>query len=260
MMTTRLNHGKMAKRLRMGRSQFRGCVVAALSVICLCAKVTADSKGGNLPASSPSAPERTSDENIDSQCHDMQLTEAFRSGLGGVFRDEISLFATRTGQHWTFEGKDRAGVEVGRLTCLLCTEEEVLSSVAFLGNRIRLRIEGASSSSEEFDSDSATLSIGGRVVPPYVPQKSAGEVPLQDEPSPGRTLRIRLAVAFASLGVSAAVMGGIFWWMDGNCANEGCSKLHSLKGPAVGLVVSSGLFETAAVLLFCLKRKRGTAQ
>jgi hypothetical protein len=237
MMTNRFHHGDVANR-QANRRRLSGCVLVILSVICFDA--------GDGAAATP----------VESDEISRQLNDAFRIGLNGFRDTDLSLFAARFGHHWTLEGKDSTGREVERLTCLLCTEPEAISLAAFLGSAIRKQAEGESTSTDEVDSSIATISINGTIVPLYSPKKRTDISSIQEVPRTNRSLQFRWAAILAAGGASAAAVGGVFLWMDGNCANSTCSELHSLKGPGIGLLVSSALLETAAVLLFTIRRKK----
>jgi hypothetical protein len=181
-------------------------------------------------------------------------------GLNGFHDNDLSLVVTRFGRHWTLEGRDRTGMEADRLTCLLCTDLEAISAAAFLGDTIRKKADGEPASKEELNSSVATISIKGVLVPPYSPKKELDTPAMREAPPIDRSTQFRWAAVSAAAGVSAGVIGGVFLWMNGNCATSDCSKLHSLKGPGIGLLVSSALLETAAVLLFSIKRKKETSR
>ncbi len=72
-------------------------------------------------------------------------------------------------------------------------------------------------------------------------------------------LKVRSAVALAFTGISAAVTGAIFLYMDGKCADDACRNVHSLKGGGIGVLGLSFGLETGALVLWLL-RKRHVSQ
>jgi hypothetical protein len=237
MMTNRLHHGVVANK-KANRRRLISLVLIVLSAICFDAE---DGVAAALAESGEIA---------------LQLNDAFRTGLNGFRENDLSISAMRFGHHWTLEGKDPAGRAVERLTCLLCTEQEAISLAAFLGGAIRKKFEAKSPSQEEVDSSIATISIDGAPVPHYSTTKRTDTASIQDVPNADHAKQFRWAAVLAATGASSAAIGGVFLWMDGNCANSTCSEVHSLKAPGIGLLVSSALLETAAVLLFSIRRKK----
>ena len=184
-----------------------------------------------------------------------RLTLAFTNGLGnfGDGKPPAFLEIRRDGRHWKLTGLDRNGDSVEQLQCLLCTEMEATVAAAHLGDLIGRRLRQEPPPSPP-DATKAILSLDGAPVSPPLPETEAARIdpPMTDR----RPFRLRWAVAAASLGAAAAATGGIFMWLDGKCSTEICDYRHTgIKGPGIGLVVTGALLETAAILLWRLKRK-----
>ncbi len=186
---------------------------------------------------------------------DAAIQHAFAFGLGDFpsSKTPLQLEITRMGHHVALIGYDRSGATVARLTCLLCTGQEAAAAAAYFGDFLGRQYRGDPPGPISNEAGS-TLSVNGAPVPAL---PANGLSPLFAAPVPKDTaLRLRLAITAASLGASALVIGGIFIWLDGACSDQKCKFFHQLKGSGIGLVVSGALLETAAVLLWRLKRKK----
>ena len=183
-----------------------------------------------------------------------RLADAFAKGLG-EFKDGKTpafLEVEQFGNHWRLTGLDRNGASMERLQCLLCTETEAFAAAAHLGDNIGKRLRDEPPSAPAAPSD-AMLSIDGVPIAPPLPAAETERVP--SSTSDRSTIRRRWAIASAGLGASAFAVGGVFMWLDGECSSSNCRYTHAgLKGPGIGLVVTGALLETAALLLWLVKR------
>jgi hypothetical protein len=183
-----------------------------------------------------------------------RMSLAFESGLGESATGKTPLFleSERFGHHWRFTGYKRNGASVKQLSCLLCTQQEAALAAAYLGDTLGRQYRDEPTPPRPPLTE-AVMSIDGA---PVSAEALKAVSTLFESPSPKRyRWRLRGGIAAAGIGAAAAVLGGMFIWMDGRCAKKNCELLHqNLKGPGIGLTISGALLETAALLLCLIKR------
>lgn len=184
------------------------------------------------------------------------VTRAFEAGQGAFSGGKAPLLleVDRNGDHWSLTGYDRTGASLRRLTCLMCTNQEAAAAAAFLGDALGREYRGEGPAPVTIAGKDTTLSLGGVPVPLL---RDEDRRPFEKAVRTDTPVRTRLAVVAAGLGISAFVIGGVFLWMDGACADSECAHFHELKGASIALLVTGAMLETAAILLWRLKRKPG---
>ncbi len=154
---------------------------------------------------------------------DDDIESAFKLGASTNARLEIEHHGATT----LLTGHLRIGdnEESLDLVCMLCTEEEVLSTARSMGVRLAAAAEGKEAPSSTADEPAPEI-----------------EFALSAQVPEDRT-KLRISVVVAGLGAAVAAAGGAFLAMDGDCASESvdqdgdCEKLHN--GAPVGWTLVS---------------------
>ncbi len=154
---------------------------------------------------------------------DDEIVSAFRLGASANARLEIEHHGATTALTGSLRIGDKD--ESLNLVCMLCTDEEVLSTAHSMGARLAAAAGGTEAPISMADEPAPTSGFA-----------ELGRVPKD------RT-RLRISVVIAGLGAAVAAAGGAFLAMDGDCATElvdqdgDCEKLHN--GAPVGWALVS---------------------
>lgn len=217
-------------------------------------------------------------DNSAKRAQDSEIVRTYR--MGSSLAQEENLSKNIVINRFGYNTRLKAFIagSTTELVCLLCSQSELLSKARELGAVAAARYAAK---------DPATLSVSGLeqgtvVVDgiPMTPRKTEhplepGEheiVFIQDgqekrtvqHVAAGQNLKIdaavtevrpqkrddtRLKVLVGGLGLTAAAIGGVFLWLDNNCATEDCKYLHDLA-PVGWTLVSVGIAVEIGLLLW----------
>ncbi|MDJ0762018.1 MAG: hypothetical protein QNJ97_03435 [Myxococcota bacterium] len=221
-------------------------------------------------------------EEIDTRtADDAALRWAFNAGLVELEADETDygVQVDRFGHSIVLRARGPRDAPEIKLNCVLCTAGEMLSLARSLGAMVwaaKTKRDTAWVMTSGSPAGDAFFLDGVPVVPegskhPVVPGKHRVERRGNRTTShaavviePGRTLdlttvetreasnsrsKVRPAVALLGLGLTTAALGGIFLWLDGNCADVQCKDVHGVGGTGWGLL-AGGIAIDAATLIW----------
>ncbi len=219
---------------------------------------------------------------------DDDLVRAFRVGFGLAHAEESSespiLEVGRFGHTSVLRGTWNNS-EPRRLVCMLCTRSETLTQARALGAQLAAQRDGIDPPLLQLSNleDGVHASVDGI---PFAPAKASHaiepgvhevvaqqadtviradvtlhpdeEIQIQTdvfETVETRNPKTRPAVALAGLGITAAVLGGVFLWLDGGCASPDerdptgeCAHVHNLRGAGWALVAGGALIEVGTLI------------
>jgi hypothetical protein len=218
-----------------------------------------------------------------------RVQEAFDTGMavseGGKGKTEIDV--RHEGRNSLLVTRDAAGSVSASLTCLLCTSDEVLSEARSLGALVSARTQKQTVA----EIDSSQADVDGRVYVDGIPLTPLGRrhpiepgrhdikvvkkgavlgrsitiAPESRHPLPtsydtlkgSRARRLRAAVITGGMGLTTAALGGLFLWLDRDCATDDCRLKHYLAGPGYGLLAAGVLVQGVVIWLLWPRRRGG---
>ncbi len=226
-------------------------------------------------------------ESTEKSPEDPEVRRAYRMGTslaeGDILSTKIDI--NRFGHHVLLKAFiDEDSME---LACMLCTPSEVLSKARELGVLFAAkRVGKAPASLTVFGMGEADMVVvdGLPMVPgkkdhPIEPgehhivlvqdgrikktssliapeQKLEIDARMVEVPSQQRTYT-RLKVLLGGRGLTAAAIGGVLLWLDGNCSTDDCKYLHD-TAPAGWTLVSVGVAAEIGLLLWLFLPRANT--
>ncbi len=219
-----------------------------------------------------------SGDRSEKRAEDSEVVRTYR--MGSSLAQEEDVFKKINISRYGYNVRLKASIagSTMELVCLVCSQSELLTKARELG---------AIAAAKHAGKEPATLSVlglkeGVAVVDgiPMAPSKTEHplepgehEIVLLQDGKEKRTVRnisvgqqlavdaaaievrsqkrddTKLKVLVGGLGLTAAAIGGVFLWLDDNCATEDCKYLHDLA-PAGWTLVSIGIAVEIGLLLW----------